>query len=151
MNVLDEFKNYKRKFIQISHRTAILMHIFEKSNDDFEDIILSDHEEYYKQNHNINIYKEAADQFFKQFEGNECLCFVECLMELDNFFNNDNISKSKNSYTVSLFYTYYDKNLFKRYHELKQDITKYYDLLQEYKTTYDNFILGLENESNSNQ
>lgn len=48
MNVLDEFKNYKRKFIQISHRTAILMHIFEKSNDDFEDIILSDHEEYYK-------------------------------------------------------------------------------------------------------
>lgn len=44
MNVLDEFKNYKRKFIQISHRTAILMHIFEKSDDDFEDIILSDHE-----------------------------------------------------------------------------------------------------------
>lgn len=85
MNVLDEFKNYKRKFIQISHRTAILMHIFEKSDDDFEDIILSDHEEYYKQNHNINIYKEAAN------------------------------------------------------------------LLQEYKTTYDNFILGLENESNSNQ
>lgn len=40
MNVLDEFKNYKRKFIQISHRTAILMHIFEKSDDDFEDIIL---------------------------------------------------------------------------------------------------------------
>lgn len=74
MNVLDEFKNYKRKFIQISHRAAILMHIFEKSNDDFEDIILSDHEEYYKQNH-----------------------------------------------------------------------------IQEYKTTYDNFILGLENESNSNQ
>ena len=34
---------------------------------------------------------------------------------------------------------------------LKQDITKYYNLLQEYKTTYDNFILGLENESNSNQ
>ena len=73
MNVLDEFKNYKRKFIQISHRTAILMHIFEKSDDDFEDIILSDHEEYYKQNHNINIYKEAADQFFKQF-----VCIFSC-------------------------------------------------------------------------
>lgn len=28
---------------------------------------------------------------------------------------------------------------------------RHYDLLQEYKTTYDNFILGLENESNSNQ
>lgn len=84
MNVLDEFKNYKRKFIQISPR-------------------------------------------------------------------NDNISKSKNSYTVSLFYSYYDKNLFKRYHDLKQDLIRHYDLLQEYKTTYDNFILGLENESNSNQ
>lgn len=76
---------------------------------------------------------------------------LEKEIELENFFNNDNISKSKNSYTVSLFYTSYDKNLFKIYHELKQDITKYYNLLQEYKTTYDNFILGLENESNSNQ
>ena len=73
MSVLDEFKNYKRKFIQISHRTAILMHIFEKSNDDFEDI-----------NHNINIYKEAADQFFKQFEGHENLYFVECLRDKCN-------------------------------------------------------------------
>lgn len=63
----------------------------------------------------------------------------------------ENTIKLFNSYTVSFFYTYYDKNLFKRYHELKQDITKYYNLLQEYKTTYDNFILGLENESNSNQ
>lgn len=34
MNVLDEFKNYKRKFLQISHRTAILMYIFEKADDD---------------------------------------------------------------------------------------------------------------------
>jgi hypothetical protein len=44
------------------------MHIFEKSNDDFEDIILSDHEEYYRQNHNINIYKEAADQFLNNLK-----------------------------------------------------------------------------------
>lgn len=84
MNVLDEFKNYKRKFIQISHRTAILMHIFEKADDDFEDMILSDHKEYCKQNYGIDIYKEAADQFFKQFEGNECLVFVECLRDKCN-------------------------------------------------------------------
>jgi hypothetical protein len=73
MNVLDEFKNYKRKFIQISPRTAILLHIFSKDSDDFEDIVLLDNEGYRE------------------------------------------------------------------------------NLLQEYKTTYDNFILGLENESNSNQ
>ena len=125
MNVLDEFKNYKRKFIQISPRTAILLHIFSKDSDDFEDIVLLDNEGYSK--------------------------ILEKEMELENFFNNDNISKSKNSYTVSLFYSYYDKNLFKRYHDLKQDLIRHYDLLQEYKTTYDNFILGLENESNSNQ
>lgn len=84
MNVLDEFKNYKRKFIQISRRTVILMHIFEKADDDFEDMILSDHKEYCKQNRSINIYKEAADQFFKQFEGNECLIFVKCLRDKCN-------------------------------------------------------------------
>ena len=83
MNVLDEFKNYKREFIQISPRTAILMHIFEKEGDDFEDIILSDHEEYHKQNY-LTIYKESAEQFIKQFEGNECLYFVKCLRDKCN-------------------------------------------------------------------
>lgn len=102
--------------------------------------------------------KNISENTIKLFKSNYKLAIselenkiLEKEMELENFFNNDNISKSKNSYTVSLFYTYYDKNLFKRYHELKQDITKYYNLLQEYKTTYDNFILELGNESNSNQ
>lgn len=40
MNVLDEFKNYKRKFIQISPRTAILLHIFSKDSDDYDNFIL---------------------------------------------------------------------------------------------------------------
>lgn len=84
MNVLDEFKNYERKFIQLSHRTAILMHISKKEDDDFEDITLSDHEEYYKQNYNLYIYKEAAEQFFKQLEGNECIYFVKCLRDKCN-------------------------------------------------------------------
>ena len=95
----------------------------------------------------IKLFKSNYKLAISELENN----ILEKEMELENFFNNANISKSKNSYAVSLFYTYYDKNLFKRYHELKQDIIKYYNLLQEYKTTYDNFILGLENESNSNQ
>lgn len=91
--------------------------------------------------------KNISENTIKLFKSNYKLAIselenkiLEKEMELENFFNNDNISKSKNSYTVSLFGSYYDRNLFKRY----------YDLLQEYKTTYDNFILGLENESNSN-
>lgn len=102
--------------------------------------------------------KNISENTIKLFKSNYKLAIselenkiLEKEIELENFFNNDNISKSKNSYTVSLFYTSYDKNLFKIYYELKQDITKYYNLLQEYKTTYDNFILGLENENNSNQ
>lgn len=78
MNVLDEFKNYKREFIRISPRTAILMHIFEKEGDDFEDIILCDNKEFYRQNY-LDLYKESAEQFIKQFEGNECLHFIRCL------------------------------------------------------------------------
>lgn len=102
--------------------------------------------------------KNISENTIKLFKSNYKLAIselenkiLEKEIELENFFNNDNKSKSNNSYTVSLFYTNYNNNLFKRYHELKQDITKYYNLLQEYKTTYDNFILGLENESNSNQ
>lgn len=72
MNVLDEFKNYKRKFIQISPRTAILLHIFSKDSDDRE------------KSYCTKIYKDAADQFFKQFEGNECLCFVKYLRDKCN-------------------------------------------------------------------
>lgn len=97
MNVLDEFKNYKREFIQISHRVAILMHIFEKVDDDFEDIILNDHEEYSKQNLNINVYKNAADQFFKQFEGNECIYFVRCLRDKCNEMLKEYDEKTKTS------------------------------------------------------
>ena len=81
MNVLDEFKNYKRKFIQISPRTAILLHIFSKDSDDFEDIVLLDNEGYREKSYCTKIYKDAADQFFKQFEGNECLCFVKYLRD----------------------------------------------------------------------
>lgn len=102
--------------------------------------------------------KNISENTIKLFKSNYKLAIselenkiLEKEIELENFFNNDNKSKSNNNYTVSLFYTHYNNNLFKKYHELKQDITKYYNLLQEYKTTYDNFILGLENESNSNQ
>lgn len=81
MNVLDEFKNYKREFIQISSRIAILLHIFEKEGDDFEDIILLNNEGYKKETYNLKLYKDAADQFFKQFEGNDCIYFIKCLKD----------------------------------------------------------------------
>ena len=81
--------------------------------------------------------KNISENTIKLFKSNYKLAISELEnkifekeMELENFFNNDNISKGKNSYTVSLFYNYYDKNLFKRYHELKQDITKQSQLFE---------------------
>lgn len=81
MNVLDEFKKYEREFIQLSPKTMMLINIFSKEDDDFEDIMLSDHEEYYIKTHGTNIYANAADQLFKQFEGHECIYFVRCLRD----------------------------------------------------------------------
>lgn len=61
--------------------------------------------------------KNISENTIKLFKSNYKLAIselenkiLEKEMELENFFNNDNISKSKNSYTVSLFYTYYDLN-----------------------------------------
>lgn len=95
MNVLNEFKNYKREFIQISPRKAMLLHIFSKEDDDFEDLVMADHEEFYKWSNNLVLYKLAADQFFKQFEGNECIAFVTCLRDKCNEMINEHDKKCK--------------------------------------------------------
>lgn len=59
--------------------------------------------------------KNISENTIKLFKSNYKLAIselenkiLEKEMELENFFNNDNISKSKNSYTVSLFGSYYD-------------------------------------------
>ena len=54
--------------------------------------------------------KNISENTIKLFKSNYKLAIselenkiLEKEMELENFFNNDNISKSKNSYTVSFF------------------------------------------------
>lgn len=84
MTVLEDYKNYKRDFIQISPRTAILLHIFSKENDDIEDIILLDNEAFADNARSLKIYENAAEQFFKQFEGKACLYFFRCLRDKCN-------------------------------------------------------------------
>jgi len=73
---MEEFRNYKRKPIQISRNVFALLHMFEYGPDHFEDIMLP--EEIY---HKINTvdYKEAAVQFLQQFEGNDRVAFIEAL------------------------------------------------------------------------
>lgn len=89
MKVLNEFKNYKRDFILLNRNTAMLIHMFNKdSTHDLEDIVLEDHDEYLK--NMVEIHKESAKQLLKQFEGNECVAFIEALRdECNNYLNKD--------------------------------------------------------------
>lgn len=80
MNVLDEFRNYKRDFILLDRTTAMLIHIFEKdSNHDLEDIVLEDNDVYYEDMNTL--YKSSAEQLIKQFEGNACTLFLKALRD----------------------------------------------------------------------
>lgn len=80
MNNIDEFENYERKLIKINSDTVVLLHIFKKKlNHHFEDwMVFQDNEQYFKKEY-IPDYEDAARQFIKQFEGEECMAFVIAL------------------------------------------------------------------------
>lgn len=78
---MDDFKNYKREFIQVSSDTVMLLHIFEKDTEhSIEDVSLAEDYDVYEEAM-YNLRKEAAAQFIKQLEGNECIAFVKALKE----------------------------------------------------------------------
>ena len=70
-----ELEKYRRYPIQISDKTFILLHIYNrKENHSFESAWLSDNQHYSVKE--WSLYKDAADQFIKQFEGEECELFI---------------------------------------------------------------------------
>lgn len=84
-----EFKDYKRHFILINSNTAMLIHILEGSDTDLETIMIDEMVEGGIDS-KTDVYKEAADQFIKQLEGNECLYFIEALKEkCEEYINNN--------------------------------------------------------------
>lgn len=67
---VDNFENYDRKLIKLNSDTAILLHIFN--------------------------YEDAARQFVKQFEGEECMAFVIALKnELERMIQEDEYKRNK--------------------------------------------------------
>ena len=86
----NEFKNYKRELIQLNNNTVCLLHMFYKDHvhciEDTEiDEMCDDACEA-----RMDIPRKAAQQFFKQLEGEECASFVmalkeECEKYLDNW------------------------------------------------------------------
>lgn len=78
------FKNYDRKFIQLSRDMCMLIHLFEKdSNHSWEDVWLHDFEGVYEKD--FLLYKESAKQFIDQLEGNCCRAFLEALRDECNY------------------------------------------------------------------
>lgn len=76
----DFFKNYDRKFIQISRDIAILIHIFEKDKEhSWEDIWLDDLKGVWE--HDYKIHRESAKQLITQLEGHWCRAFLEALRD----------------------------------------------------------------------
>lgn len=74
----DYFKNYDRKFIQLSRDICMLIHLFEKDPDkSFEDIFLHDLSNVHEKD--FHMFQEAAEQFIHQLEGNWCIAFLEAL------------------------------------------------------------------------
>lgn len=77
---MSKFEEYKRYPIQISDKTFILLHIYNrKYNHSFESAWLSDNQHY--SDKQWSVYKDAADQFIKQFEGKECELFIRELRD----------------------------------------------------------------------
>ena len=94
----DYFNKYDRKFIQLNRNTAMLIHLFEKDSDhSWEDIWLQDLTGIYEKD--MLLYKEAAEQFVNQLEGQLCIAFLEALRDECNKHIEDhkeNIKKYEN-------------------------------------------------------
>lgn len=76
----DVFKDYKRKFIQLSRDNAMLIHLFEKDPDhSWEDVNLHDFNGV--QEHDFFLFREAAKQFILQLEGKWCRAFLQALRD----------------------------------------------------------------------
>ena len=72
-------KGYKRKPIVLNHDTIILLQLFKRREHIVEDLWIGDYiteEKPYRDN-----YERAAEQFFKQLEGEECGAFVMALIK----------------------------------------------------------------------
>lgn len=73
-----DFKEYDRKFIQLSRDVVMMLHLFKKdSAHSWEDAWLHDFEQVEEVDYRL--YEEAAKQFINQLEGNWSVAFLTAL------------------------------------------------------------------------
>ena len=78
--MVNEFTKYKRHPILIGDNSVVLLNILSGPNK-IEDIWTIDPDLDAVMEQHYNQFKEAADQFIKQFEGHYCVAFLEELIK----------------------------------------------------------------------
>lgn len=77
---IKDYKKYHRHLIQLRPDVVMLIHLFERDNDDnWESIWLDDNDEYYIKD--FDCIKESAKQLLNQLEGHYCTSFIEALRD----------------------------------------------------------------------
>ena len=77
---MENYKKYHRHLIQLRPDVVMLIHLFERDNDDnWESIWLDDNDEYYIKD--FDCIKESAKQLLNQLEGHYCTSFIEALRD----------------------------------------------------------------------
>lgn len=89
------FKNYDRKFIQLSRDKAMLIHLFEKdANHSWEDVWLHDFTGVAEKD--FEIHRESARQLIAQLEGYWSIAFLKALRdECDKYIHEETCKKLK--------------------------------------------------------
>ena len=90
---IENFKEYHRHLIQLRPDVAMLIHLFERNDDDnWESVWLDDNDKYYKED--FECIKESAKQLLLQLEGHYCDAFIEALRnECNKILENSNKRK----------------------------------------------------------
>jgi len=90
---VENFKEYHRHLIQLRPDVAMLIHLFERNDDDnWESVWLDDNDKYYIED--FECIKESAKQLLLQLEGHYCDAFIEALRdECNKILENSNKRK----------------------------------------------------------
>ena len=91
---IKDFKKYHRHLIQLRPDVAMLIHLFERNDDDnWESIWLDDNDKYYEED--FECIKESAKQLLLQLEGHYCDLFIESLRDECNKILEDSEKRKK--------------------------------------------------------
>lgn len=94
LSEIENYKEYHRHLIQLRPDVAMLIHLFERNDDDnWESVWLDDNDNYYIED--FECIKESAKQLLLQLEGHYCDLFIESLRDECNKILEDSEKRKK--------------------------------------------------------